>query len=324
MAGGLRGRHGWHAHNRETESGPGLSQHRKRRFRQARSICPPGPLAGCRTRADRVTDNLPHAEEQSEPFMSPIGPIRLSEALALQLRSRILSGQLPVGLLLPTERDLSEQVGVSRGSVREAIRILEIEGLLKTKQGRKGGTRVVQPSSEIVARSLESLFYGSRPQLASLFELREAVEPFCARLAAVNALPDHLDELDHLHEKMREAEYDHDAFVSLNVEWHVKIASASTNELLAAIMIGVSRIVRAAGGAAIHGDPSNVPTRTLRAHLRITDAVKAKDPIMAERAMREHIRAHAAELGLAGAKAGEALSGAPFVQFQGKDTDIQR
>ena len=79
---------------------------------------------------------------------------KAADVLAAMLREKILQGGIEVGTDLPNERELGAQAGLSRASVREALRILEGEGLIVTRVGRNGGSAVVRPSSETIERSV--------------------------------------------------------------------------------------------------------------------------------------------------------------------------
>src|SRR4051812_43180024 len=118
--------------------------------------------------------------------LSPMEVPKASDVLATELRERILSGEYAEGRPLPPERELVVQTRMSRTTVREALRILEVQGLIRIKAGRAGGAFVQHPGEESVAKSLELLIRGRQIRLTSVHESREAIEPSCARLAAVN------------------------------------------------------------------------------------------------------------------------------------------
>src|ERR1700712_21997 len=121
--------------------------------------------------------------------LSPMEVPKASDVLANELRERILSGDFPEGTPLPPERELVVQTRMSRTTVREALRVLEVQGLVRIKAGRAGGAFVQRPGEESVAGSLDLLIRGRRLRLASVHETREAIEPSCARLAALNRIP---------------------------------------------------------------------------------------------------------------------------------------
>jgi DNA-binding FadR family transcriptional regulator len=158
-------------------------------------------------------------------------PRRLYEQIAGQIGSFIHEEQLKPGMRLPAERDLAQQLGVSRPSVREALIALEAAGLVETRVG--GGTfvraRPVRPGGVFALDAGDDLGPGPLEQ----FEARRAVEPACAELAAVNAsavdletLRSALARMTALIEEGRNPAAEHRSF-------HVSLAEASRNGILA-------------------------------------------------------------------------------------------
>jgi GntR family transcriptional repressor for pyruvate dehydrogenase complex len=222
--------------------------------------------------------------------LSPMHVPKASDVLATELRERILSGEYPEGTPLPPERELVVQTRMSRTTVREALRILEVQGLIKIKAGRAGGAFVHHPGEDSVADSLELLIRGRQIRLASVHETREAIEPSCARLAAVNRQPADLRRLEAANEAIGTSG-GLDAFLEANVDWHVAVATASHNEILTGIMIALSR--------AIYTTTNNegfvneeVRSITVRAHRSITRAIRERDPDAAVRRMHRHVHAY--------------------------------
>src|SRR5260370_17016439 len=129
-----------------------------------------------------------------EPLVSKSGPnrqpVRLtpmpvpkaSDVLADDLRERILLGEFPEGTALPTERDLVVQTRMSRATVREALRVLEVQGLIRIKTGRAGGAFVQRPGDQSAAGSVALVIRGRRIRMAALLPTREALAPPCPRL----------------------------------------------------------------------------------------------------------------------------------------------
>lgn len=216
---------------------------------------------------------------------------RAADVLAERLRSRILSGDLPVGTHLPAERILAEQSGLSRSSVRQALRALEVEGLAETKQGRNGGTRVRRPDGTSVTRSLTSFIRGRRIRFRSLLEIRELIEPECAALAAERSEPEDVDRLNEISQRLRAQSADIPAYLTANVEWHLAIAEASRNELLAAFMEAISTEIRAATDLA-GLNSTEIIDEALRAHDRILEAIADHEPEAARRRMKRHVCAY--------------------------------
>ena len=123
----------------------------------------------------------------SNSLIRPIVVPKASEVLAERLRNLIVQGHFSPGDMLPTERDLVVEAGLSRTSVRDALRVLESEGLITTRAGRTGGSIVTLPGRDTVARSVELFVRTHGVRLASLLECRVAIEPTNGYLPAVSA-----------------------------------------------------------------------------------------------------------------------------------------
>src|ERR1700710_898774 len=128
--------------------------------------------------------------------LSPMKVPKASDVLANELRERILTGEFAEGMGLPAERDLVIQTRMSRTTVREALRILEVQGLIRIKAGRTGGAFVQQPGEEAMASTVNLLIPGRQIRLPALLETREAIRAFCAQLAAIHRTDDDLAVLD--------------------------------------------------------------------------------------------------------------------------------
>lgn len=222
--------------------------------------------------------------------LAPIYVPKTSDVLADQLRRQILGGALTPGSSLPAERDLVTQTGLSRGSVREALRILEAEGLVSTRPGRQGGSVARQPGDDSLARYISLFVHGRGISLISLLQTREAVEPSLAHLAALNRTDDELRELVAITQRVEEAYADALRYLAANVEWHCAIAQASHNELLRAFMIAISTMVYKAS-AIENFATEEVRKVVIRAHRRILDAIIAQDGDAARRRMARHLAA---------------------------------
>jgi DNA-binding FadR family transcriptional regulator len=223
--------------------------------------------------------------------LSPMEVPKASDVLANELRERILSGEYPEGTPLPPERELVVQTRMSRTTVREALRILEVQGLIRIKAGRAGGAFVQHPDEESVAGSLDLLIRGRRLRLASVHETREAIEPSCARLAALHRTTADLRRLEAVNETIATSG-SLDEFLQANVDWHVGVATAGHNEILTGIMMALSRAIY----TATHNEGfvnEEVRAITVRAHRSVTRAIKDKDPDAAVRRMSRHIHAYA-------------------------------
>ena len=117
----------------------------------------------------------------------PIRQFRISEEVLSQLKESILLGKFKSGEKLPSERELTEEFQVSRGVIREAIRILEITGFVTLRQGPTGGAFVTDLSFDHVGNAFLDLFLSNKVSIPELANVRLFVEPEVARLAALNA-----------------------------------------------------------------------------------------------------------------------------------------
>ncbi|MBZ5738429.1 FadR/GntR family transcriptional regulator [Nocardioides mangrovi] len=220
---------------------------------------------------------------------------KASDVLAEALADRITGGFLPEGTALPSERALVTQSGLSRTSVREALRILEVHGLVEIRTGRAGGAYVRRPDGHLVARSVRMVLRGPHVAVGALLQTRAAVEPACAGLAAARRTGAGLASMDASNHAMAIAG-EVSGFLRANVDWHVAVARASGNELLAGLMEALAELIYDSTGHVGRVD-AQVRADTCRAHLAITEAVRAGDADLARRRMDRHVRAYVEAVG---------------------------
>ena len=224
--------------------------------------------------------------------LAPMEVPKASDVLAHELRERILNGEFAEGAALPPERELVAQTRMSRATVREALRILQVQGLVRVRAGRAGGTFVQLPGRDAVARSVSLLIRGQQLRLVDLLETREAIEPFCARLAARNRADADLEQLDRANEALADSGGHLARFLQANVDWHLAVATASHNELLAGLMAALARAIYRSTENERFVD-EQVRSETVRAHRSVTRAIRAGDADAAERRMARHVYAYA-------------------------------
>lgn len=211
------------------------------------------------------------------------------EALASAIREQILSGAVQSGTMLPNERELVEKSGLSRGSVREAMCILETQGLISTSVGRNHGRRAVQPSPQVVRNSIDFFIRGRRVSFAALMETFETLAPDICALAAKNRTQADIDAIVGRRAIMK-VSMSGKRFMIANIDWHSVMAQASHNALLIAIYHGLEPSLldpHVAGFTSLE-----VRTRALYAIDRIQDAIVAGDVAAAQRRMESHVRAY--------------------------------
>src|SRR6201988_3761014 len=213
---------------------------------------------------------------RSDIRLSPVDVPKASDVIPGELRERILSGELTEGAPLPAERELVKQTQMSRATVREALRILEVQNLVRVKAGRAGGAFVQRPTTKSMANSVGMLIRGRHIKLVDLMETREALEPFCAELAARNRTDEDLAELDRADDAIADPEADLAQFLQANLDWHVGVAVASHNELLMGFMSALSQAIYAGTDNAAFVD-AGVRAITAKTHRAITEAIRDGD-----------------------------------------------
>lgn len=215
---------------------------------------------------------------------------KASDVLAAELRDRIRSGEWPEGLALPTERALSDQTGLSRTTVREALRMLELDGLIEIRPGRGGGGRVRRPAGDELSRQLELFIWGRNIGVEQLHDVREALEALGAHGAAVQRTDADLADLVARTEAVEASVHDIGRYLDANLAWHMAVVRASHNELLVRFMHVLSNAIHRATESEAF-DSVEVRQSTLRIHRAILAAIVAGDAEAARRRMARHVHA---------------------------------
>lgn len=221
-----------------------------------------------------------------------IRPVRRAyEQVYDQLREAILRGTLRRGQRLPTETALATQFGVSRGTVREALRLLVAENLVRTDQGATGGSVVTLPTvdhvSDFLERNIELLSLTDDLTLAEFLEARELIETFAARQATVRRTDDDLARLRATLAAKDTRLSAYDRYLH-NREFHAVLVDVCGNALL--------RIAAQPIFSVLHTHLSRsrltaaFPDQVCDEHQTILAAVEAGDADGAEAAMRDHLR----------------------------------
>ncbi len=210
--------------------------------------------------------------------------VRAYEDVISKIKKLISDKRMGPGDALPSERRLSELFTVSRHSVREAIRVLQEQGVLAPRRG--SGNYIRSSSREELTRALSSLVSTDARRLFEIFQLRELIEPQIAALAAEMVLPEQLDEMDHLIRTQMATE-DLSHLRKIDRSFHALIAKATGNALLSGIMEKISEAMDPSRTEGHQSDERRVAS--ISGHCRILSALQAHDPIAAADAMRDHI-----------------------------------
>jgi GntR family transcriptional repressor for pyruvate dehydrogenase complex len=212
----------------------------------------------------------------------------LADMVSRQIQSMIVERQLKPNDRLPAERDLAEQLGVSRTVVREAVRSLAAKGLLEVVPGR-GGTVVRSPTTESMAEMMSLFLRGDERTLdyENLIEVRRVLETAIAGIAAERRTADDLAEMQGILDQTLKIGNDREAFVKWDLEFHKALARATHNRLFALLLESVNELMIEVRRLAFktHG----APARSYCYHGAIFEQVQAKKPESAREAMREHL-----------------------------------
>jgi GntR family transcriptional regulator, transcriptional repressor for pyruvate dehydrogenase complex len=210
-----------------------------------------------------------------------------AQQIAHQILDHLVSGKVRPGDRLPSERNLAEKLGVSRSTIRDALKSLGMLGLIRAKPG--GGSYFQDVPSNLLPRSVEwGLLLGERHTL-DLLEARTIIEVGVARLAAQRIDKEGVHRLQDVLAKMKAAQKHPKGFVEADLEFHFILADASRNSSLCEILSGmrnllevwVRRVVYAAAT-----EKGGLRPR-YRRHVAIFDAVKKGDSDAAVKAMEE-------------------------------------
>lgn len=207
----------------------------------------------------------------------------LAHEAAEQLRRLVQDGTLKPGDKLPSERELSARLGVSRPTLREAVRAMVIIGMLETRHG--AGTFVTHGAPEHENRV--SITIELDDPLESLFELRLLVEPVAAERAAAHITAAELEQLRELLGRMAGAVDSPDDFVRIDAEFHRCIHRAAQSELIVAVSSALEEL--AMRGRRMSGRQPDVTRRTVGEHESILDALQRGDPFEARAVMTAHL-----------------------------------
>jgi GntR family transcriptional regulator, transcriptional repressor for pyruvate dehydrogenase complex len=215
---------------------------------------------------------------------------RPREQVESQIRAAILDGEFGPGDRLPAEATLAKEFGVSRSTVREALRSLAEAGFISTSPGATGGSFVAgidhHALSARFGEGVENILRLGSLTYTEVASVRLMLEVPSAGLAAQNRTDDQLDQLDEIIREQREVTLGQ-GVRELNARFHETVADASGNRLLTAMISALHRVAPAVANQEISADVSR---RSARHHLRVVDAIRERDEAGAQTAMRDDVR----------------------------------
>ncbi len=218
---------------------------------------------------------------------SPVRQARASGEIVSQIERAIFDGELKTGDRLESERELAERFGVSRITVRDALRVLEARGLVHVKVGASGGAFVSETNVDQVAESISTMILLRRMTLSGVAEARTVVETATAELAAERADPAAIQRIGQTVEKGRSVVREQAPHTEASMDFHVAVADAAKNELLAATVVAYRDLLV----QTLH-DMRDVRSAkaTQKAHEEILEAIRSHDPEAARSLMLAHLQ----------------------------------
>ncbi|PXV95692.1 GntR family transcriptional regulator [Lachnotalea glycerini] len=221
-------------------------------------------------------------------MFSPIKNIKVYEQVIEQIKEMIDKGTLKKGDKLPSERDLVEQLQVSRASIREALRALEVIGLIECRQGE--GNFIKSSFQDNLFEPLSIMFMLEGINSEEILELRKILEVGASGLAAKRITKEQLMELKEIIKRFEDCE-DEEVNVTIDKEFHYKIAEYSGNALIFNILRTVSILVDdfikdARKLIIVQKENREV---LFSQHKEIYVAIELHNSVAARRAMREHL-----------------------------------
>lgn len=218
--------------------------------------------------------------------LKPITKSRLSDVAIAQIKELIVTQKMEPGSKLPSERELVNQLEISRASVREALRMLEIMGLVEVKPGK--GAYVRGLSGDLLS-PFSSWLSLHKETLHNHFEARMVIEPAAAEFAAMRATQSDIRQLDHTLSvfKKKLDQNDIAGLIFADIQFHNLISASTGNKTIVILMDTITRFLYDGWKAALR--IKGRPQKTIIEHEKIFQAIKGKDPKKARRAMEAHL-----------------------------------
>jgi DNA-binding FadR family transcriptional regulator len=235
-----------------------------------------------------MSDTFEPADAEPALRFEGIQARKLSTALADSITETILKNGLKPGARLPSEQVMREQFGVGRGTLREALRVLEAEGLITVRSGPQGGPVVAEPDAVRLARLLILLLISWGTTLRAVYDVRIVLEPLAAGRAAKSATPEQLDQMRASIAALEQVIEDEAAVIEENQRFHRLLAEASGNPVLVAFLLALLTIFDGYEMGTHY--PLELRHDIVAIHKEIVKAIAAGNVSKAESASRRHVR----------------------------------
>lgn len=217
-------------------------------------------------------------------------PTKTAILVARRIIADVVRSGAKAGASLPPERMMLEKYEIGRGTLREALRLLEFQGIIALRPGPRGGPILLHPSAAHLSSTLVLLLQLSNAPFRVTVEARGALEPMISRLAASRITDEQLAELKQSVTQMSADIHDERSFLDANRRFHEVIAWSSGNPLFGYLIDSLHGIM---DGTALGIDyPTHRRAAILTAHEEIYATLSNHDEDASESRMREHIEAY--------------------------------
>ncbi|MDD2573541.1 MAG: FadR/GntR family transcriptional regulator [Bacillota bacterium] len=218
-------------------------------------------------------------------MLKPVKKKTLPEEIIEQFKQQIISGNWKPGDRLPPERELSESLGVSRTSVREALSAFTAIGLIEVRVGE--GTFLASDIAPLYKRELSSKFLVKRGSLLEVVEARKIVETQLAYLAALRATDEDLNKMEKILDNMGKRIASQSSFMEYDVAFHFAIACAARNTILLETINAIAELFRSVHREVV--ELPGMPQLSYSLHNQIYEAIKKGSCAEAQEAMMKHL-----------------------------------
>ncbi len=225
----------------------------------------------------------------SATFINKISPVRggtLSSRIVEEIRDAVFQGRLSPGDFLGSENDLADRFGVSRITVRDALRSLSATGIVEIRQGAGGGARIANGNLDHFADALAVQFQLAGVGTEETLGAQSAIEGMTAELAAEHRTTKDLTRLTEAIERASQVVEDAAAFTEASLAFHLAVAEASHNRALVALLRALRYVVWPAENKSATREVSE---RVQKTHRAIYERIEARDGAGAREAMNQHL-----------------------------------
>lgn len=223
--------------------------------------------------------------EKEKELFKPVKKTRVYEEIVVKVKHMIEKGRLHYGDQLPSERELAELFKVSRSSVREALRSLETQGYLESRQG--DGTYIARQPVESLVNPLATVIFTEKDGQMELFEMRRLIEPQLAYLAAERATPEEIVMLGKALELQEAAFAKGESGTEVDKTFHYILAKAARNKVILRIIDNVMDLLAESRDKYLQVEGR--PEKSLARHREILNAIRSGDRELAAQVMLEHL-----------------------------------